>query len=142
MIADILIPLVIATSKPTPNVNAEARAAITARMQAVVSADEAERAKVRKNRFLWNSVNAVQNIAQTVIDCNITRKNIVSGGRENDPFVPRPVIEEITKRAHVGRCHLAGWGTSLAGLAVDHYWSPLISGTWTLGEWLNISSTR
>lgn len=142
MISIILLPLVLITATPEPNYNTQARAAITAKMQAVSDADESERAKVRKNRFLWNSINAAQNIAQTVIDCNITRKNLVAGGKENDPLVPPVVIEEITKRAHVGRCHAAGWATSLAGLAVDHYWSPLISGTWTLGEWLNISSTR
>lgn len=122
--------------------NTEARAAITAAMHAVSAADEAARMRQRAHRFLWNAVNAAQNIAQTVIDCNITRKNLVAGGVENDPLVPRKVLEEITTRAHVGRCHAAGWGLSLAGLAVDHYWSPLISGGWTLGEWLNISATR
>lgn len=142
MLAEIALAAALSSPTPPPNFAAEARAAITAKMQAVSDADAAARAKVRAHRFLWNSVNAAQNIVQTVVDCNITRKNLVAGGRENDKLIPRQVIEQITTRKSVGLCHLGGWAASIAGLAVDHYWDPKISATWTLGEWLNISSTR
>lgn len=142
MIADILLPLILATSSPAPNYNTEARAAITAKMQAVSDADQSAKVRTRAHRFLWNAVNAVQNIAQTVVDCNITRKNLVGGGSENDRLIPKPVLTEITTRKSVGLCHLGGWSASLAGLAVDHYWDPKISGAAALAEWLNISATR